>query len=434
MNTAQIKLWGENVGAVSWDDYSQTGAFEFEPEFLKSNWDISPLMMPLAEARRRGRGNAIFEFMNLNRDTFYGLPGLLSDALPDKYGTTLINAWLASQGREPDSMNPVERLCYIGNRGMGALEFEPPLDTKKEGAVDIDIKSLVEIAQQILSQRKKFSANIRKDTRKGIEDIIRVGSSAGGARAKAIIAYNEKTGKVKSGQVDAPKGFEHWLIKFDGVTNKQLGDPGGYGRIELAYYYMATDCGIEISESRLLEENGRAHFMTKRFDRIGAKEKLHVQTLCGIQHYDFSMVGAYAYEQVFQTLRTLKMPASANEQLYRRMVFNVIARNQDDHTKNISFIMDKTGVWRLSPAYDVTYAFDPTNKWTKQHNLSLNNKTIGITRADLLKVAKEMNVKQANAIIDQVKGSIAKWPEYAEKTGVTKKQINSIHKALLLGI
>ncbi|HRH11856.1 MAG TPA: type II toxin-antitoxin system HipA family toxin [Bacteroidia bacterium] len=434
MNTAQIKLWGENVGAVSWDDRSRTGAFEFEPDFLKTNWDISPIMMSLAEARRRGRGNAIFEFRNLNRDTFYGLPGLLSDVLPDRYGTILINAWLASIGREPGSMNPVERLCYIGNRGMGALEFGPYTETKKERAVDIDIKSLVEMAQQILNQRKKFSTNIKQNVKKGIEEIIRVGSSAGGARAKAIIAYNERTGKVKSGQVDAPSGFEHWLIKFDGVTNKQLGDPGGYGRIELAYYHMALQCGIDISESRLLEENGRAHFMTKRFDRKGAKEKLHVQTLCGMQHYDFSMVGAYAYEQVFQTLRTLKLPASASEQLYRRMVFNVIARNQDDHTKNISFLMDRTGRWQLAPAYDVTYAYDPGNQWTKQHNLSINNKTTGISRADLLKLAKEMNVKQAKAIIEQVKDSISKWPEFAAQAGVTKKQSKAIQKVLLLDL
>ena len=434
MNTAQIKLWGENVGAVSWDDRSRTGAFEFEPDFLKTNWDISPIMMSLVEARRRGRGNAIFEFRNLNRDTFYGLPGLLSDVLPDRYGTILINAWLASIGREPGSMNPVERLCYIGNRGMGALEFGPYTETKKERAVDIDIKSLVEMAQQILNQRKKFSTNIKQNVKKGIEDIIRVGSSAGGARAKAIIAYNERTGKVKSGQVDAPSGFEHWLIKFDGVTNKQLGDPGGYGRIELAYYHMALQCGIDISESRLLEENGRAHFMTKRFDRKGAKEKLHVQTLCGMQHYDFSMVGAYAYEQVFQTLRTLKLPASASEQLYRRMVFNVIARNQDDHTKNISFLMDRTGRWQLAPAYDVTYAYDPGNQWTKQHNLSINNKTTGISRADLLKLAKEMNVKQAKAIIEQVKDSVSKWPEFAAQAGVTKKQSTAIQKVLLLDL
>ncbi len=431
MNTAQIKLWGASVGAVSWDDYSQTGVFEFEPSFLKSNWDIAPLMMPLAEAIRRGRGNAIFEFKNLNQDIFYGLPGLLADALPDKYGTTLINAWLASQGRAPNSMNPVERLCYIGNRAMGALEFEPALNNKKDSSVDIDIKGLVEIAQQILNQRKKFSTTIKKDIKKGLEDIIRVGSSAGGARAKAIIAYNEKTGEVKSGQVDAPKGFNHWLIKFDGVTNKQLGDPAGYGRIELAYYLMAKDCNIEMSESRLLEENGRAHFMTKRFDRIGANEKIHIQTLCAMRHYDFSVVGAYAYEQVFQTIRTLKMAASASEQMYRRMVFNVMARNQDDHAKNISFMMNKAGEWKLAPAYDLTYAFDPTNKWTKQHNLTVNGKITGITKADLLLVAKEMNVKQANTIIDQVKEAVMKWPEFAKETGVTKTQIKAIQKVLL---
>ncbi|MEO6303973.1 MAG: HipA domain-containing protein, partial [Bacteroidia bacterium] len=301
-------------------------------------------------------------------------------------------------------------------------------------AVNVEIKSLVEMAQQILGQRKTFTTNIKENVKKGLEDIIRVGSSAGGARAKAIIAYNEKTKEVRSGQVAAPKGFEHWLLKFDGINNKALGDPSGYGRIELAYYYMAVDCGIDISESRLLEENGRAHFMTKRFDRMKGKEKLHVQTLCAMQHFDFSLVGAYSYEQVFQTIRKLKLPAKANEQLYKRMVFNVIARNLDDHAKNFSFMMDKSGEWKLAPAYDITYSYNPESKWVSQHNLSINGKTKNITKLDLLKVGKEMSVKQANSIIQKTKEVAAKWPKYAKQAGVTAKQISTIGKTLLMDL
>ncbi len=277
-------------------------------------------------------------------------------------------------------------------------------------------------------------ANLKANVKRGLEDIIRVGSSAGGARAKAIIAYNEKTGEVLSGQVAAPKGFSHWLLKFDGVTNKALGDPAGYGRIELAYYYMALDCEIEISESRLLEENGRAHFMTKRFDRIKGKEKLHVQTLCGMQHFDFSLVGTFAYEQAFQTIRTLRLPAKDTEQLYKRMVFNVIARNLDDHTKNISFMMHKTGKWQLAPAYDLTYSYDPSSQWVSQHNLSINGKTKNITKEDLLKVGKEMNVKKAKVIIENTKRIVKNWAVYAKKTGVNPKQIAAINKTLLFDL
>ncbi|MCX6180990.1 MAG: type II toxin-antitoxin system HipA family toxin [Bacteroidetes bacterium] len=429
MLTAKVKIWNQYVGAILWDENKEFGVFEFEPSFIKNELDIAPIIMPLSEIKR---GNSLFEFPRLNKETFNGLPGLLSDSLPDKYGTTLINAWLASQGRAAQSMNPVERLCYIGKRGMGALEFEPSTQKDKETAVPVEIKNLVEIAQQILGQRKTFTTNIKEDVRKGLEDIIRVGSSAGGARAKAIVAYNESNGEVRSGQVAAPKGFDHWLIKFDGVNNKALGDPAGYGRIELAYYKMALECGIEINESRLLEENGRAHFMTRRFDRIRGKEKLHVQTLCAIQHFDFSQVGAYAYEQVFQTIRFLRLPANAITQMYKRMVFNVIARNLDDHTKNISFLMDKNGTWNLAPAYDLTYSYNPESIWVSQHNLSINGKTKNIAKEDLLKVGKEMNVKQAKAIIEKTQDVVKKWPSFAEEAGVQQQQIKVIGKTLLL--
>lgn len=430
METSSVKLWNKLIGAVLWNKNTETATFEFDPSFVNNDWDVAPITMPLEEIKR---GNKQYEFKRLGKETFYGLPGLLSDALPDKFGTTLINAWLASQGRSAGSMNPVERLCYMGKRGMGALEFEPCLNKNKEAAVTVEIKSLVEIAQQILGERKKITVNLKEDVKKGLEDIIRVGTSAGGARAKAIIAYNEKTGMMRSGQVTAPKGFEHWLLKFDGVSNKQLDDPAGYGRIELAYYHMALDCGIEMTESKLFEENGRAHFMTKRFDRVKG-QKLHVQSLCAMRHFDFSMTGSFAYEQVFETIRMLRLPATTSEQFYRRMVFNVIARNLDDHTKNIAFVMDKKGAWRLSPAFDVTYSYDPASIWVKQHNLSINGKTIDITKNDLLKVGKEMNIKHVKGIIEQVQTSVRKWPQYAKDAKVKDKQIKAINKTLLLNL
>lgn len=430
MEAASIKLWNTLIGAVLWNKNTETATFEFDASFVNNGWDVAPIAMPLAEVKR---GNKIYEFKRLGKETFYGLPGLLADALPDKFGTTLINAWLASQGRSANSMNPVERLCYMGKRGMGALEFEPPLNKSKEAAVTIEIKSLVEIAQQILGERKKITVNLKENVKKGLEDIIRVGTSAGGARAKAIIAYNEKTGVMRSGQVEAPKGFEHWLLKFDGVSNKQLGDPAGYGRIEMAYYHMALDCGIEMMESKLFEENGRAHFMTKRFDRI-AGEKLHVQSFCAMRHFDFSMIGAFGYEQVFETIRMLRLPATSSEQFYRRMAFNVIARNLDDHTKNSAFIMDKKGVWKLAPAFDLTYSYDPANVWVKQHNLSVNGKTTDITKDDLLKVGKQMNIKHTKDILEQVQTSVKKWPQFAKDANVNDKQIKAINKTLLANL
>ena len=431
MLTAHVKIWNQLVGAALWDERTETGSFEFDLRFKNMEWDLSPFKMPLSEI---SRSNAIFSFPKLSKQTFYGLPGMLADALPDRYGTQLVDAWLAAHGRTPASMNPVERLCYMGKRGMGALEFEPILSVAKESSVIVEINSLVEMAQQILGQRKSFTTNIQADVKKGLEDIIRVGASAGGARAKAIIAYNEITKEVRSGQVAAPKGFDHWLLKFDGVTNKKLGDPAEYGRIEFAYYNMAVACGIDISESKLLEENGRAHFMTRRFDRVKGKEKLHVQTLCGLQHYDFSQVGIYGYEQAFQTIRGLRLPAAQTEQLFKRMVFNVIARNLDDHAKNISFIMDKTGKWRLAPAYDVTYSYDPTSKWVSRHNLSINGKTRDITRDDLLKVGKEMSIRNAKRIIEKTQLIVIQWPNYAEEIRIKPKQIRAIEKTLLTNI
>jgi serine/threonine-protein kinase HipA len=430
MVVAKVDIWGTIAGAVLWDEPSGLASFEFDPGFLQNNLDIAPLTMPISEARI-GR---IFRFPELSSKTYYGLPGLLADSLPDKFGNQLIDLWLATQGREPGSMNPVERLCYMGKQGMGALEFRPATRIERRSSNILEVSELVNLAQKAVDQKANLKTNLTHNDAHALLDIIRVGTSAGGARAKAVIAFNEHTRKVQSGQLDAPKGYTHWLLKFDGVSDQQLGDPKGYGRIEYAYYKMAIHCGIIMSESRLLEENDRAHFMTRRFDRLENKKKIHMQTLCGICHYDYNNPNIYAYEQAFQAMRNLRLPYTDAEQLYIRMVFNVIGCNHDDHTKNISFLMDETGKWSLSPAYDISYAFNPSNQWLAQHQLSINNKRRDITRNDLLAVATQMNIRGAKEIIEKVQEVISKWRTYAIDAGITESQIKAIGSTHLVNI
>lgn len=422
---ADIYLWGQHAGTVAWDENYQAASFEFTPEFASGQWDISPLMMPV-------RQRQIYQFPSLNKDTFVGLPGLLADALPDAFGKALLDKWLVSVGRT--FANPVERLCYQGKRSMGALEFVPAQDNYLEQGTKLEIDSLVEVAREVLDEKKKLDVNVNEDTKEAIANIVRVGTSAGGQRAKAVIAYNENTGEVRSGQIDVPDGFSHWLLKLDGVTNAELGDPKHYGKIEYVYYLMARVAGINMTECRLLEENGRAHFMTRRFDRLSGNEKVHMQTLCGIAHYDYKMLHAYSYEQAFQVMRQLRLPYSQAEEMFRRMVFNVIARNQDDHTKNISFLMDKNGRWSLSPAYDMSWSYNPKGVWTSRHQMSVNGKWDDITRADLLALAKNVNIKQADAIIDEVKEGVSKWRTFATQYSIPSEMVKGIDSTLLLGI
>ena len=422
---ADIYLWGQHAGTVAWDENYQAASFEFTPEFASGQWDISPLMMPV-------RQRQIYQFPSLNKDTFVGLPGLLADALPDAFGKALLDKWLVSVGRT--FANPVERLCYQGKRSMGALEFVPAQDNYLEQGTKLEIDSLVEVAREVLDEKKKLDVNVNEDTKEAIANIVRVGTSAGGQRAKAVIAYNENTGEVRSGQIDVPDGFSHWLLKLDGVTNAELGDPKHYGKIEYVYYLMARAAGINMTECRLLEENGRAHFMTRRFDRLSGNEKVHMQTLCGIAHYDYKMLHAYSYEQAFQVMRQLRLPYSQAEEMFRRMVFNVIARNQDDHTKNISFLMDKNGRWSLSPAYDMSWSYNPKGVWTSRHQMSVNGKWDDITRADLLALAKNVNIKQADAIIDEVKEGVSKWRTFATQYSIPSEMVKGIDSTLLLGI
>lgn len=419
---ARISLWNRAVGAVLWDEKRKVATLEFEPAFVKTGLQLSPIKMPIAERRR------IFSFPALPMETFKGLPGLLADSLPDRFGNALIDAWIARQGRDPVSVNPIERLCYTGKRGMGALEFESaqhPGD--KEVSAPLEIADLVSVAQEALKRRKSLKANVKRRQAGEWADILRVGTSAGGARAKAIIAYNEKSGAVRSGQVDAPKGFAHWLIKFDGVTHAGLAEPKGFGRIEFAYHKMALASGIGMMPCRLLEENGRAHFMTVRFDREGNR-KLHMQTLCALAHFDYNDPNAYSYEQAFQVMREIGLSYPDARQLYARMVFNVVARNQDDHTKNISFLMDSGGAWRLSPAYDLTYAHDPGSRGVNRHQMSLNGKRDRFTREDLESVAKEMNIKKPREIVEAVLSAVADWPLHAKEAGIPKAQAATVGK------
>ena len=314
---------------------------------------------------------------------------------------------------------------------MGALEFVPAKDHYLDQASTIEIASLVQIASEVLSNKTHLDTNLKEDTKEALINIIKVSTSAGGQRAKAVIAYNDATGEVRSGQVEAPADFNHWLLKLDGVTNTELGDPQHYGKIEYVYHKLALEAGIEMTECRLLEEGNRAHFMTKRFDRIGGNEKIHMQTLCGIAHYDYRMLHAFSYEQAFQVMRRLRLPYGQAEQMFRRMVFNVVARNQDDHTKNISFLMDKTGTWKLSPAYDVSWAYNPKGEWTSRHQMSINNKWDNITRADLMAVAEAMHIKRANNIINEVCNAVSKWATLATEYDIPSDIIKEIDRTLL---
>lgn len=430
-STAFVNIWGMTVGAVAWDQEQQLGVFEYDKKFINQGRELSPLKMPL------NSNQTIFTFpelrpkRNSEYDTFKGLPGLLADILPDKYGNQLINVWLAQQGRPENSMNPVEQLSFIGIRGMGALEFEPEKLKSRQNTFKVEVEGLVDIARRMLRQREDFTANIKNEQEEAIRRIITIGTSAGGARPKAVIAFNKKTGEVRSGQSKVPKGFEHWLIKLDGVSDVQLGDTQGYGRVEMAYYQMAKDCGIDMMPCELLEENGRAHFMTKRFDREKGNVKHHIQTFCGLKHYDYNEVNSFSYEQLFQTMRELRLSYPEAEEMFRRMVFNVLARNCDDHTKNFSFRLKQGGRWELAPAYDICHAYRPDSIWVSQHALSINGKRKGFLPEDFLNIGKSMNIKNAREMIKNVNNVVSQWSKYADGVAVDPKKKSEIQETLI---
>ena len=425
VDVAKVRLFGMDMGAFRWDESYNVARFEYDKDFVAKGIEPSPIMMPVQQGR-------VYSFGNLNRDTINGLPGMLADSLPDTYGRALFDQWLALTGRT--SGNPVETLCFLGQRCMGALEFEPATGPATDGNMKFEIDSLVDVAREALSKKEGFGVNLDTDRKAAIAEILRLGTSAGGQRAKAIIAYNKDTGEVRSGQITAPEGFDYYLIKLDGVSAEAgFKETENYGRLEYSFSELVKRCGIDMTECSLIEENGRAHFLTKRFDRENGK-KVHMQTLCGIAHYDFKLQRGYSYEQAFNVMRRLRLPYSQAQEMFRRMVFNVVLRNQDDHTKNISFLMDSDGKWRLSPAYDMGFAYNPTGAWTKTHQMSINGKFDNLTRKDLMECAAVNNIKNASEIIDHTCDVASGWPILAKECGVPQSMIDSIVPHLLLNL
>jgi serine/threonine-protein kinase HipA len=424
---AEVRLWGAKVGAVSLDDDARAATFEYDPEFVSRGVEVAPLLMPLAVKR-------LYSFPALSEESFHGLPGLLADSLPDRYGNALIDAWLAIRGEGAEDFDAVRRLCYVGRRGMGALEFAPAAGPEPTISHVVDVEALADPAAEVLANREDLAVSLQQPAKRdAMREILRVGTSAGGARAKALIALDPRTNEVRSGQLDAPPGFEYWILKFDGVEDRSrdLGASRGYGVLEWVYSEMAGKAGIEMTECRLLEEGDRRHFMTRRFDRGAGGSKLHMQSLAALAHLDFNQPGANSYEQAFQVIRRLGLPQAASEQQFRRMVFNVLARNQDDHVKNIAFLMDRDGTWALSPAFDVVYAFNPKGRQTSRHQMSINGKRDGFSVADLRSVASVASLKrgQAEEILAEVTAAVETWPQLATAAGLDESRIERIEAA-----
>ena len=425
-NDARVMLWGSLIGAVTWLENREIGVFQYSPDFLRSGIELAPVSMPLAEFP--------YEFPALARNTFKGLPGLIADSLPDKYGNAIIDAWLASQGRTAASFHPVERLCYVGSRGMGALEFEPATLGPPSSKRAVAVASLVDLANQILDERSGLGGVFSgDDDREAINDILRVGTSAGGARAKAILAWNPETNEFRSGQMDVGPGFEQWIMKFDGVSStrdSEMATPMGYGRIEYAYHLMALEAGIEMTPCRLHHEGGRSHFMTKRFDRTARGSKLHMQSLGALAHFDYRQPSSYSYEQAIQVIQRLGLPRKDGEQQVLRAFFNVVGCNCDDHVKNIAFLMNRRGEWSLAPAFDVSYAWNPTGEWTSRHQMSINGKREGFERADLLALAGTAGIKRARAsqMLDRVIEAVRRWPDFGGQAEVPDRRVNEIRR------
>lgn len=425
VDVAKVNMFGFPVGTFRWDERYNVARFEYDSSFVGRGLEPSPLMMPVQEGR-------VYSFAGLDRETYKGLPGMLADSLPDTYGRALFDRWLALTGRT--SSNPIETLCFLGKRCMGALEFEPAMDMAFDPNALFEIDSLVKVASDALTEKTSFGVNLNDDKKAAIAEILRLGTSVGGQRAKAIIAYNKETGEVRSGQVEAPAGFNYYLIKLDGVSaTVGFKATGNHGRLEYSFYKLAKACGIEMTDCSLIEENGWAHFLTQRFDRSNGK-KIHMQTLCGMAHFDYRIHRAYSYEQAFNVMRALRLPYSAAQEMFRRMVFNVVVRNQDDHTKNISFLMGEDGIWRLSPAYDMGYAYNPKGGWTATHQMSINGKFDDITRQDLMTFAHQNNIKDAAMIIDEIVEAASHWPDLAKECGMPKTVTDAIVSNMLLTI
>jgi len=425
VDVVEVLIWGKRVGAVAADQALGCYAFEYEPSWKRQEIELAPLTMPLSDGRQT------FTFPTLPKTTYFGLPAMLADALPDDFGNALIEAWMATKGIEKSAITILDRLAYMGKRGIGALEFRPARGSHTESSAPIEMKQLVEEARRLV----EGSFAVDHEAKAALANIIKVGASAGGARAKAVIAWNPKTDEVRSGQFDTAPGFGHWLLKFDGVgKDKELGTGEGYGRIEYAYSLMAMKAGIVMSHCRLLEENGRAHFMTKRFDRKdvrGKTHKHHLQTLCAMNHLDFRQRGTHAYEQLFMTISKLGLDDEAKNQTFRRMAFNVMARNCDDHTKNFAFLLKQNESWQLAPAYDVTHAYDPKGEWTYQHLMSVNGKFQEITRSDLMEVADRFGVRRPREAMADVRAALDNWSSFATDAGMPSSLSDTVAQDFL---
>ncbi len=419
MSTVAVYLWGRRVGALNWDSGRRIARFQHDPEFMQTGLEISPLMMPLS---RR-----VYQFNDhVDTKTFKGLPGVIADSLPEKFGNRILGVYLASHGRNIEDLNPLERLCYVGSRGMGALEYKPDFDTRDlNKPMPVEVSDLVEVAQTVLTDRKAADANLKID---GIETLVSVGTSAGGAKAKAVIAISDKTQHVLSGQADVPSGYKHWLLKFDEIENEEHATSHQIGRIEYAYNEMATEAGIITMNCRLLEDGDRAHFMTERFDRVDGNAKVHVCTFAGIIHADRDPPGNIGYERLFQVIRDLGLGQNSLNEMYRRMVFNICSRNQDDHTKNHAFLMFADGVWQLSPAYDLCFSYKPGNRFIEQHQMACNGKRDQFTLEDLKQAAIAADIKKPERIINQVQQATGQWSGFARESGIDKKTTIAIGK------
>lgn len=423
MNTdaIEVRMWDQRVGAVAADPRLGAYVFEYDPKWIREGIELAPLMMPL------NRRQTVYSFPEL-ASSFHRLPGLLADALPDDFGNALIDAWMAERGIGKDAITPLDRLSYMGKRGMGALEFHPIRGGTTESARPLEMQSLVEAARKLLKGDFTDDAHAQA----ALANIIRVGTSAGGARPKAVIAWNPKTEEIRSGQFDVAPGFEHWLLKFDGIGRDfELGTSSDYGRIEYAYHLMAKEAGIEMMPCRLLEENGRAHFMTKRFDRDGDK-KHHVQSLCAMSHLDYKQRATHSYGQLFLTILELGLEDDALQQAFLRMAFNVMARNCDDHTKNFAFTLSDARTWSLSPAYDVTHAHNPKGEWTAQHLMSVNGVFDDIDRTDLTRVGERFSVPDVQGALKKVRLAIDRWRDFADKAGVSAKEADRVSEDFCL--
>ena len=430
IKNAEVYLWGTRIGVVHKTSDNDTYSFQYDDDFSHSGIELSPFVMPLS--------NNVYSFPMINNTSFNGLPGLLADSLPDKFGNAVINTWLAKNGRLPSSLNAIERLCYIGKRGFGALEYVPTIEIDDNKIIDenVDIVGLTMLASKILSDKEKIKINIDELQ---LSKLLKLGTSAGGARAKAIIAINEKTGEIKSGEIDAGTDFSYWIIKFDGISGNgdhEVKDNSDYTKIEYSYYLMAKDCGICMNECRLLEDNGLKHFIIKRFDRYienGKMQKVHMQTLGALTHIDYNIPNLCSYEMLFLYAKRLNNDEKDMLQLFRRMVFNVLAVNCDDHVKNFSFLMNRSGEWRLSPAYDITFAYKEGNKWISRHQMTVNGKSENITADDMIAVGQNIGLKisKCKNIIEEEKKVISNWLEYAKISSVSEERANIINSIIM---